>query len=1348
MSLTNWEKIKEIFLEAVELAPIERARFLDEKCGADLELRKEIEQLIRQDEEASGLMSRPLIEKSAAQIFVGTLDDRDPLIGETVGAYQLLEEIGRGGMGTVYLAARADGSFERQVAVKLIKRGMETEFILRRFRHERQVLATLSHPFIAQLYDGGTTAAGVPYFVMEYVAGEPLYEFCDARKLGVKERLEIFLHVCEAVDAAHRIKVVHRDLKPSNILVKANGTPKLLDFGIAKLLDAELAGETLEPTATAMQMMTPEYASPEQVGGADITPASDIYSLGVILYELLSGHRPYRLKNRSPLEIARVVCEQSPEKLSESLESRETFLAKGEGATLERVLESRGADLPELRRALSGDIEQIVMTTLRKKPEERYQSVLELAEDIRLFLRNEPLKPRPPATPKDAFAVPHDKPSLAVLPLKIIGARGGAESDEQFLSVGLADSLITRLSRVRQLVICPTSSILRFGAHDDAFQAGNDLGVEFVVDGNIRFYGNQIRVTTQLLNVNERTTRWSESFDAQFTDVLALEDSISEQVTNALVPQLTITEKEKLARRETNDSRAYEAYLKGRFYWNQFTPEALPKALEAFQTAVALDSNYTLAYVGLADFYIWANIYGLIPSKPALAEAEQNARRAIELDQTSGEAHATLSLVMQSRRLWKEAENLKREAIRLAPNYHHAHEWYADQLIATGRTEEGVGEALSAEKLAPFSLRAKTMVAFALYQAHRFEEAFQRGRQIMELDRNYPQGYSQIAISLWGMKRYKQALLYAVKFNDLIPHSAYVKYQLCFALAKTGKLAEAGRILEEIKLLAQNGYVKPYFLAMAHAAIGDADAAFRYFEQSFAEDDPWMLWFGVEPMLEDLRADKRFADLLRRMNNPLAEKYAPAEALEKVVSDRQKSIAVLPLQVIGARVDEDTDDKYLSLGLADAMINRLSNVRRLVVRPTNSILRFGDGADAFAAGRELNVDFVLSGTIRRAAGRIRVTGQLLDIKTNATVWADKFDENLIDILELEDTVAEKVARLLIPRLTGEEQKKLARRATDTPEAFEAYLRGRYHLYQMIPAEFVKAKTYFEEAIRLDPDYALAYIGLAEYYFVLSTFSPMPPIEGYEKTREMAERALAIDDKLGEAYGILGHTYFRDYDFEKIEENVERGIELSPNHVMGYIWRSGIRTYFGRFDEAVADARRILEINPLGAFEKAHYLWIVYQARRFDEAVEFGRQAVEADPHFAHGIGAYSWVLRHVGRTDEALEYAARVLELMGGNPRAMNELASCYAKAGETEKARQILQGLDETGAVQFVSPCSLSIAYVNLGDHNRALAELEKAFVIRDPLMLWIETEPEADPLRDDSRFIDLQRRIRNFSK
>ena len=270
------------------------------------------------------------------------------MIGKRIGVYELAEEIGRGGMGIVYLANRVDGEFRQRVAVKLIKRGMDTDLILKRFRRERQITAKLDHPNIAYFLGGGSTEDGLPYFVMEYIEGKPLYRFCEDNQIERKERLEIFRQVCDAVEAAHRNKIIHRDLKPSNILVKADGTPKLLDFGIAKVLDPDLSETEIDPTATAMRVMTPEYASPEQISGEDVTSSSDIYSLGVVLYEILTGHRPYLLKRQVPHEVARIICEEMPLPPSSKSNDEESQIAE-----LKYISQTRHFSAIEVHRAKS-----------------------------------------------------------------------------------------------------------------------------------------------------------------------------------------------------------------------------------------------------------------------------------------------------------------------------------------------------------------------------------------------------------------------------------------------------------------------------------------------------------------------------------------------------------------------------------------------------------------------------------------------------------------------------------------------------------------------------------------------------------------------------------------------------------------------------------------------------------------------------------------------------------------------------------------------------------------------------------------------------------------------------------
>src|SRR5215210_1908680 len=313
MTPERWRQVEEIFQAALDLSPEDRNRYVSDVCAQGTELRRDVESLLTQYDSAGELLEQPVYgntEMSALQSFV---DEKDPMIGRRLGSYRIEREIGRGGMGAVYEASRADNEFNKRAAIKLVKRGMDTDFILRRFRKERQILAALDHPHIAGLLDGGTTEDGLPYFVMEFIEGQPLYRYCDSRQLTVADRLKLFRAICEAVHYAHQKQVVHRDIKPSNVLVTSEGIPKLLDFGIAKLLNPSLAGDiTHDPTATSMRLMTPEYASPEQVQGATTTPSTDVYSLGVLLYELLTGHRPYRLLNRAPHEIARVICEEEP----------------------------------------------------------------------------------------------------------------------------------------------------------------------------------------------------------------------------------------------------------------------------------------------------------------------------------------------------------------------------------------------------------------------------------------------------------------------------------------------------------------------------------------------------------------------------------------------------------------------------------------------------------------------------------------------------------------------------------------------------------------------------------------------------------------------------------------------------------------------------------------------------------------------------------------------------------------------------------------------------------------------------------------------------------------------------
>jgi len=393
----NWPKVKEIFSAALELKPDERVSFLNTACAADENLRSEVLGLLSAHDSSGDFIQHPAVVDVG--FLVSDTNHSAAAAGQHIGTYEIIRELGRGGMGAVYLASRADEAFDKQVALKLIKRGMDSDAIIKRFVMERQILANLDHPNIARMIDGGTTEDGLPYFVLEYIEGTTITRYCDEHKLNTLERLKLFLQVCAAVQFAHQNLIVHRDLKPSNIIVTKDGTPKLLDFGIAKLLSVDSA---LVETETIGRLFTPEYASPEQLRGLPITTTSDVYSLGVVLYELLSGHRPFSHASRSAEEIARMITTSEPLKPSVVITRHEATPHTDDGhhsLTPEGISRTREGNVDKLRRRLVGDLDNILLKALRKEPERRYASVQDLSADLQRHLTGLPVLAR-----EDTFA--------------------------------------------------------------------------------------------------------------------------------------------------------------------------------------------------------------------------------------------------------------------------------------------------------------------------------------------------------------------------------------------------------------------------------------------------------------------------------------------------------------------------------------------------------------------------------------------------------------------------------------------------------------------------------------------------------------------------------------------------------------------------------------------------------------------------------------------------------------------------------------------------------------------------------------------------------------------------------
>ncbi len=863
MGPERWQLIEKLLEAAMEQAPAARPAFLAQTCNGDEELRREVESLLHADEQANNFLAEPLLpdlsQSTQSENQAADNTGASPLTGNRIGAYKIEREIGRGGMGAVYLAVRADNAFQKLVAIKIVKRGMDTDFILRRFRRERQILATLNHPNIAALLDGGSTNDGLPYFVMEHVEGQPLHHFCNENTLSVTERLRLVQQVCAAVSYAHKKQIVHRDLKPGNILVTSDGTVKLLDFGIAKLLVTDMAADTIGETATAVRLMTPEYASPEQVRGLPVTPASDVYSLGVLMYELLTGRRPYRLSSYAPHEIARVVCEEEPTRPSDAISTAGKIHFATERATT----------IETLRKELAGNLDNIILKALCKDAQNRYATAAELATDITRHLAGEQISAPHLFTPLAFMQELSDETptarSIAVLPLQVVQVGPRGDTTESFLGVGIADALTTQLSNIRGLVVRPTGSVLRCCEGDDLFAIGKELSVDFLLGGRVQLAGEQMRVTVQLTSLRDKAVLWAEQINEKPTDILAVQDSIAAQVAEAIVPRLTSEDRARMAKRGTDNLQAYEAYLRARYHWHSYTMDSLAKALLHFNEAISFDPAYAAPYAGIAEYYNRLATFGIVPSDECFAAAKDAALKAVRLDESLAEAWGALAFATLGAD-WDHSESLRliHRALELNPNSAQVMEWYAHILGTSGRLQESNTAMERVLKLDPGSAAAYVLHSFHTYMNRSYEASYKAAEQAMRLEPNSFWSLFSKAMSLTHQKRFNEAEAISLLLIKVSEDNPLAKVPLAYLRTRTKQFDEARVLLQQIMQSAQEGYISPYHIALLSDELGNRDESLRWVEKGLQQRDWWMLYFPYVPLFDALRADNRCQALLQK----------------------------------------------------------------------------------------------------------------------------------------------------------------------------------------------------------------------------------------------------------------------------------------------------------------------------------------------------------------------------------------------------------------------------------------------------------------------------------------------------
>lgn len=790
--------------------------------------------------------------------------------GMRLGPYEVLAPLGRGGMGEVYRAR--DVRLDREVAVKVLpERLAQDPAALARFEREAKALAALSHPNLLGIFDFGQQA-GVAYAVTELLEGETLRGRLARSALPWREALEIAVGMAEGLAAAHSRGVVHRDLKPENVFLTSDGQVKILDFGLARREPQISARDrSVFPTVTLQTepgtvMGTVGYMSPEQVSGLPGDARSDIFSLGCVLYEMVTGDRAFPGRTR-PEILAAILRDNPPDPLRSGKE-------------------------------VSPDLARVIAHCLEKKPEQRFQSTRDLAFDLKATLTGSAVSVPAAALPaprrlrlwmvsggvallailvgfvlairRGRFAAAGGAgaiQSLAVLPLENLSR----DPEQEYFADGMTDELITNLAKIRSLRVVSRTSAMQYRATKKTLpQIARELHVDAVVEGSVRRSGNQVTIQAHLIQAATDKSLWGESYERDLKDVLSVQSEAARAIAKEIQVKLTPDEGKRLAKTRAVDPEAYDAYLKGRYYWYKFTPEDYEKSLEFYRKAIEKDPTYAQAYAGMAITYDAMAFNDVIPPREGIEREEAAARKAKELDDTLGEVQFALAQLLVAKWNLRAGEEGYRRAIALSPQDAVIWRFHGVMLRLMGRWEEAISEGKHAQALDPLSVETNKALGATYYWAGRHEEAIRQYLKTLELDPKYASAHDLLADAYARKGMYREAIAEEQKFLALSGNeedAAALGRDFAASGYENAMRALYQKTLEYCKEAARQGYVSSLRFAVLYALLGEKDRAFALLEKAFEDRHPWLVFIKTDPQFEPLRSDPRFADLVRRVES-------------------------------------------------------------------------------------------------------------------------------------------------------------------------------------------------------------------------------------------------------------------------------------------------------------------------------------------------------------------------------------------------------------------------------------------------------------------------------------------------
>lgn len=784
------------------------------------------------------------------------------MLGETLGHYRILEKVGAGGMGVVYRAH--DERLDRDVALKVLpEERLADEDAMKRIRKEALSLSKLNHPNIAAIYDFDAQD-GVDFLVMEFIPGETLAQRLANGSLAEKEVVAQGVQIAAALEEAHEKRVVHRDLKPGNIMVTSGGQAKVLDFGLARLLQAggdASATETL--TDTAGVAGTLPYMAPEQLRGGQTDRRADLYALGAVLYEMATGRKAFH--------------EESAPRL------------------IDAILHEPPVPPRYVNPRISAELERIILKCLDKEPENRYQSARELGIDLRR-VRTSPGPPAPLRRPsrirwqaiatltlafllflatlialnvggwrdrlRGAGTVPRIK-SLAVLPL----ANLSGDPAQEYFADGMTDALITDLGKISALRVISRTSVMQYKrGWKPVREIAKDLSLDAVVEGSLLRSEGRVQITARLIQAKTDTQIWSQSYERDIQDILTLQSEVAQAIADEIRVKLTPEEQVRISTTHAVSPEAFDAYLKGRHYWEERSEEGLKKSLEYFRQAIERDPTYARAYAGLADSYATLGNNRFLRPNESFPKAKAAALKSLEIDEGLAESHASLAFALWNYDLdWNAVEKEYKRAIQLNPGYPTAYHWYAAYLSGMGRHAEAIAAIKKARELDPLSPRINANVGLVLYFAREYDHAIEELQKALEMDPTSGAAYFYLGMARLQKGEHQQAIAALERSRQFFDGLPELVLELAYTNAVAGKRNEARGMLSRLMREQNPGYIPALWVARLYAALGEKGEAFQWLQRAYEERSPQLPFLKVDPRLDTLRSDPRFQDLLRRI---------------------------------------------------------------------------------------------------------------------------------------------------------------------------------------------------------------------------------------------------------------------------------------------------------------------------------------------------------------------------------------------------------------------------------------------------------------------------------------------------